>query len=786
MDLNTAAIGTADQQCRTCTHSKNRTWNANREEIQAASTAEEFDALKCQPEHHNVTFRIRRDGALVQLNESPHVINTTDLGISGPREPVFADSCGWKITAKCTQCARFRGTVMRIPHDKWENSMRDVVIMGACSIPDEGIVDPKTGRTVTCLPMPKRKRMNIQPSCENCRYRMSTDERWQNDPFDVVDSDLTPYEMDQVRLRSDPTRVGLAIYHARQAKNLSASGRKRWYSAVLNEQRKDGNKLLSVVATMDNGTTAEFFFDGDEITHYVVSYELLGIETKVELPPEACVYHVCQGDKIAFEIKLPYQKELGYINGPRNTDGATKRARVMPALPPQETERRWDDDYWGSRNVTYSSVSDNYEFHPSAIAPIADHGQRHLWIHHSPTGPVVVDEAMCFHNMLKVWLGAADPTYDERPHPTMFRLRLRSFLDAARQRYGVPGYMAVLKQYLDILGDVKLGKPTLTSPNITRSVSLEPFKEYCAAHLANPSLGIDLRELFGDTFGMDRTEYSRTWSYEMGKDEWFRSTQAGNELHVEMTKSDSMRPSWPNIHDDDDLEEYDFDVTKVTTLDMFGKEVENFNNQQITDYKEWLDERVDRVSELGHITQESRRMQVHGYELYSGSRTEKVPNIAFSTDGESIDAKLYCNECDNSYELTEISGADLICPSCGADLFYGRTGAEPSTWVRMGKRLGIGNAIASDSQAYQDRRKLRTTVCESWKFRYNPSIGLDRVLPPTTKGAENLGARIDKALQEVIDIERQGIDVRFIGGTTTGGYRTETAVTIRSKESAHS
>lgn len=798
MDIVARPIGEQAQQCRTCVHGTDRLWNVDLKDVIACCGSKaKLDELACQPTKVEVTRKIRRDGVLVEIGSKDRPIVEKDLDQSSrSNDVVFVDSCGYQVAAKCRNCARLRTVDVVIPHDKYNSSTKKVVITAACSIPSEGMI--VNGRKVTCAPKRINRLANIQPSCENCKFRFTTDENWQLDSFTVNEADLTPYEMEQVRLKAGGhgPDIGRAINQARRAKAQEVKGRVRWYPVQVLGYYNSPNGVDQYKVRFSTGVEAVLHYDGvDVLKHTII--RSIGEPEHRKVPPEAIRIHFLKGDRAALEIKLPHQAPFNLIDAQGGNDGTTKRARNLPPLPDRigvtyitnpETKRKrrvWakGEDYFATKRPQFNETTGLVELHvPSQPeVDLSDTGLWRLHVINDHKGWRVVDDRYFWHKMLRLWCGNTVMQPDEGPHVSVFKLRLRSLLDTAERKGGKDARIAINRQYLKAEEAYPLSRPYPTIPGVFRDTGLEPFKEYCSLNLADPEKGIDFRDLFGDSFGMDRTGYSRTWAYQMERDQWYRATHAGNEVHGEIMRNEMMDPAWPEMTptDYDKWDRLREDAKKIM-LDPFGHEIDDPEDYSPADrmadtkaYLDWLEELVPRETEDGHIIYQDRKMQVHGYTMYRGSRLESTPNFVMDEAGDSVRDQLYCKECDKAHPMTDMNSEQytplLDCPDCGAELFIGRPGGEPATWVRMGKRVGIGTAVAADSESFQNRQRLRSTVCPSWKFRYNTSIVFDMVTPQK-EYVEPLLPKLDKKVEDIKEFEYMGIDAQFVGGSTSGGY----------------
>lgn len=796
MDIVTEPFADQAQICRTCTHGSDRLWQATLPQVLAAGRdKEQLDDLRCEPTKVVISRKIRRDGILIPLTVDERCISERDLDEKAEANtPVFVDSCGFTLANKCRNCSRLRTQEVQIPHDRFSGSIKKVVIMAACGLPAEGI--EKDGKRITCDPKPINRLAKIQPSCENCKYRFTTDENWQLDDFTVNEVDLTPYEMDVVRERAGGTGpwVGAAINAARWAKNQKVNGRYRWYPVDI-EARDQRDITVRIVSTAQSVT---LHTDGVDITSWTL-HRISG-DVHKDVTPEIMRLHFGTDNRAALEIKLPHQAPFGLIDAEGGNDGTVRRVRQLPPLPPKPNAKFWTNpdtgkkfrvwdrpgDYFEKKNPTFNEWDASVSFTPDPTPEEDITGFWHLHLVQYDGHFRVVDDRYKWAQLLES-MGCgrlADQELD--PHVSIFKLRLRDMLAAAKRKGGLDGYRDVLRQYNALEERYPLGPAYETTPGLVRPTTLEPFKEYCSLNLAEPTKGIDFRAAFGDTFGMDRSSYSRTLTYQMEAAEWYRKTQAGNEVQGEIMRNEMLDPAWPERSDTGARIPTD---GVVTHLDIFGTPMETDEDNPITSedrkadveaYLKWLDEPIQYILDEQPINVD-RRMQVHGYSVYRGSATDSAPNFVMDSEGDDVKDRLYCEPCDKSFPLTDLTKVRhglpaTDCPDCGSELYVGRHGGEPSTWVRMGKRLGIGTAVHADSPAYQSRQRLRNTVCDDWKFRFNPDITYGDVARGGS--ASPLRPDLDKAVIDFIEYEFLGLATGFIGGSTVGGWNHEVSVSI--------
>lgn len=747
------------QVCRTCTHGANRMWHISPlEKIARLSEGEALDEIKCHPTDNRKSNRIlattKTKGRVVALDAQSNIATRA-----------IVDSCGQSIRPVCKGCDRFIPVQVEVPYLKtpapavpgkapakvvWITdpdtgkgnaistdgspvSWWKVTVGGSCGLPADGIV--KDGVRVLCDPLPRK--VNIEaPSCANCNWLDFAGEQWQTDHLTINENaQLTPWERDQANQSAgEGMSPRMAQGIALRRKQTQPWGRSYWFRAFL---LKEG---------MHRG-----------IYKYKVRFEEQP-DTEVILTEDYrfTVHRTDNPNVVAVEILMPHHRQLGLSDhlwhNPLEWPRPAKASLVEPDLGylakvdcPRcvTTKTRTRPCYHHAKAprrdiATGDIIYDNPEgFNPIWVYP--EHGRLQVEMHE---GAVRVVDGN--GNLPVTYSGS-----EQLANIGTFRMALSGLLLAAAKLDGDQGVTAVQEQYKALLRPQRrYGKGVAIRPNWYANGGTEPAKPRCT----HPG-GLDLRKVFADSFGSERTD----WNFDTGA---YNTMAVEEELRVgmrqhhltpqrlqeEIMSSDAAHPNFdPSsnsvIHPEIDPMSQVEVWTHVELLGIGG--MTDMDGNPVTDVGEFMDALDDEVM-IGEGRTMSKRQQMFGYAMsrgYFGKRSGgdkmAMPSldndmVIFGDDPDEqrdIDPSWRCPECDRRYEQDELVDYFYpVCGDCGADLYKNHNAREVSNPRQGG---GVGNALIADSDATQRRQRLAATMCPNWVLKGSTHIGL-----ANTKGAE--------------------------------------------------
>ena len=740
------------QICRTCMHTSNREWPytpGQRMEMLAAGATEED--LRCAPDKDLMHFKVLekadwRDRVVSIHYESPE------------RTRAFVDSCGHTIAPKCRGCARFIAETVPVPYSTtgakvhWmvdnSNGKEEAVpytdddspirwwnvqVGGHCSIPAEGItVDGK----ITYCDRQTRGRKIENPSCANCKWLYYTSDYWMADHLEVNrNAALTPWEREHAAAQGESAAqgIGLALWR----KQTDPIGRIRWYGAKLLKAGYHNGMFKFRVEFDHNRVVAVLPGDDDRFRVHVDDGILDGISEPVifDNPP-----------RVAVEIAYPYNKMF------RLPMPLRERRLVWPPLPKgrfvernskklvQPNCPRCSDKpcYYHAKKPVRNELTGDITFErpkgDTAFWAVPPEGRLHL--------VEVNGEVLAFdgNNNLPEAYG------DDRANATVFRQWLPTLLDQARQ-FGPDGPRQVLHQYFEMMNFMAQHGYRKLRPSWLVPSSVEPSKPHCS----NP-FGMDLRKVFGDSFGLERVEFD----FDFGATNTMRveeELRVGYRQH-EHTPQRLQEEILANIRSH---EHYDPDLDDIVHPDVPGpphwhrvkiKAVGNMlcNGAPVTSTAEFYDLLDDEVTVGMHGESErkmSRRQQLFGYQMSrgfygkrSGGQKTAMPSAdsemaIFDWDDEpdipDIADAWGCPECQSIYAHSEVEFGDPRC-ECGSSLVYMQRSRLTNNPRARG---GVGSAVIKESEQMLERRRLYTNLCPNWQLRGSRTpIGLADVAGP--------------------------------------------------------
>jgi hypothetical protein len=752
--------------CRTCTHRDNHLWAVKTAEmIKRGKDGETKADMECAPTKELRTYKlletIRSRGRIVPLNEP-----------SKHRARAFVDTCGHTLRPECKGCDRFSPVQVAVPYSKnpdarifWTFENRNgrdvpvpvaddggnvfwwnVTIGGHCTIPAEGL--DRNGTKVYCDPKPRKLKID-NPGCGNCHWLDFAGEQWQTDYLTVnSNAALTPWEREQARrFVGEDVTLPMALGLALKAKQSSKVGRSYWYRATLLKEGLHRGQYKYRVNFSESGVVAVITDDDWRWT----------------------VHRTNDPKVVAVEILMPYHRMF------RLGDHMTKRALRWPRSPrPVLIEPnlahlvdtncpRCKADkpcYHHAKDPRRSDVTGDIEyFNPEGLQlrwEYPAHGQMHV--------AVINDEVVAVDGNGN----RPVPYSDEVANAATFRRLLPGLLTEAGRKHGDDGRAAIMAQYKEVRSKLRRSVRALpVRPAWYNNSTIEPNKPRCS----HPD-GLDLRSVFGDSFGLERTDFS----FDMGA----ANTMAVNEelrvgyrqhahtpqrLHEEILATDASHPNYDPASDSVIERGFSFTETPVAIhLPGIGGMTRE-DGSAVNDPAEFMD-RLDEEVVVGKVGETPRtmtkRMQMFGYDLsrgYYGSRKGSDKTSVPSRDrdlvifGESEDDQLdvntdwRCVECDNTYPQDQIDDYFYPVCECGADLYMIHNTRQVYN-PRSGG--GVGNAFVMDTEGMRQRQRLGATLCPNWRLRGSPHISLEDVEGP---------AREEKVIAPEGDVEEDVVEI---------------------------
>lgn len=729
----------AAQVCRTCTNTKNRTWKSTQvEEIVYIRSGGKREDLFCQPDQSWGVFRV-----LNQIDYHNRIVPLNRESSTPTRATV--ESCGQQVRADCAKCDRFNADVVRVaysssptgkvafktvereggihetfPYITDDTPVRywNVTIGGSCGIGKNGVVIE--GVTKFCDWQPRKKRVE-SPSCANCYYLDNKGESWQFHHLEVNENArLTPYEREQV----PADEYALALWR----KQTSSIGRRYWFAAtILKIGERRGQTLYKIRFSKSNR---------------------VGI---IAADDDRMMVHVLGDDKAAVDILYPYNLQFSL------TMPLHKRNRIWPRLPNHvrktndqpDLVRNWCIEcradkacYYHAKNPV-TSAAGNIEFdHPA--------GRSVEWIY-PPHGLMRIEMRQGKVTAVDANGNVPVAYSDTVANATVFRMWLATLMEQAKVRYGAEGKQEVYVQFLRVHSMLSYASRQVPyRPNWIRNTSMEPGKSYCS----HPD-GPNLRKVFQDSFGSERVD----WDFDHGSmthdqvEEEIRvgyrqHNQTPQHLQEEILATDASHPAYDPSSGSILSTPVETCLQNVTKIEAIGGMYRE-DGTPVTDVSEFIDALNDEVviGESGMVERKiSKRQQLFGYDMtrgYYGKRRgfEKTAMPAADPtfvvfpiedmDPEQVDISdaWMCVECNRSYDQSEVNFFSPTCEDCGVDLYKNhltRTTHNP----RAGG--GVGNAFVMESARTQERSRLYSTLCPSWRLNAGTIITLDDVHGPSS------------------------------------------------------
>jgi hypothetical protein len=745
--------------CRTCTRTSDKTWALTKEELIQIKSEKDFkeSEINC--------FPTKVWGDVKVLNTTDHNNRLVPVNQeSAQKTRAFVETCGHDIRRECLSCDRFLPIEIDVsyasdPEAKvyfrpikvngrtvfepfTDNGSRlnswKVAIGGSCTLPVEGV--RVNGQISYCDFVPRGKRVE-SPSCANCFYAYYSGDSWQFEYLEVNENaSLTPWEKEKAIEEAfrNEMPIGQSIGLSLWRKQTQGHGRVLSFPVQILRKDYHQGTLKYKVRFEHNNVTAildaynkQIFINDDAEIGYNYS------------DPE------CSGTvKGVAEIMYPYHKQFNL------PDNLKVRKSIWPQLPDkiEILNEQWDSlveekcprcnqsknipCYYHAKAPRYNFVKGivefttgrqtkaNYVFPPHGILHIEERNGRFVAVDGNGNLPVTYS--------------------DEVANASVFRLYLPELLRIGKARYGSKAVKDLQSQYYKIVAMLHFTNPVKVRPNWLKPSSVEPSKHHCS----HPN-GLDLRKVFMDSFGLERTDID----FDLGAhntaivEEELRvgkrqHAQTVQRLHEEMLATITSHPRYREeiggIVSSDVVWPEKMSTTK---LEAIGGMHDNEGNP-ITNVRDFLD-RLDEEVEIGYSGDTPRmisvRQQLFGYDLsrgYYGSRKGREQTVMpafenefaiFKDHGEpdqvDITDAWRCVNCNRQYDQSEIENWFSPTCECGQALYRNHNSRVSYNARATG---GIGNALAMDNDSMRQRQMLYATLCPKWRLNtQNAVITLD-------------------------------------------------------------
>lgn len=736
-----------EQACRACIHSRDRLHNVSLDRLlELRSEGADLDDFFCQPTEPSV---YRRMVGTNIVDSSSKVEGQTTARIT---------SCGQTLQKKCISCKRLERVTVSVPYTLYEGGptrYREVLVGGHCTIPSRQMMDqlddqfnlfaalaqenpddmqignllfsvseeiktqqkriPRNpdGDRVFCDFVPKQ--LNIDPSCLNCKFRMTTSTNMQLDEFlmIVAKTDLTPYEMEQARIYANDNGIdiGRAINEARSRLLSNTQGIYRWFTGLIIDRRY----IDAPVRDTNGNITTQQLIDA-----YLVRFAGSGDEAWISIDEEHIRVYELANNRITLCITSPHHTEFGF------GDDVRRRRKIIPSTPK-------------------STVINSLEFFPELAQATCPRCTTRRACYYHAKGPVyniMLDEVV-FESPENVFCKYEDDALhtlrviisddnravvvdgdNNEPHPAVFNVRVRSLMDRTRNEQHK---MDIFRQYLKCMSTLQAGPLRQLDLGYGVTTNDEPFKSYCS----HPH-GLNFRDIMGDRFGIRE---NNSWAEKMDRDEYLRAQVMERQfspaqVHLEILANEMMLTDWRQTNHIVPIEEPA--EYKVTRLNMFGDEVDPTRYDMSTDRNAYLGHQREtiEIKRGEEIIRVSRMMAEHGVDLAMGRRGQAEPGYAFdvtqlsvSEGPEELTAFYICvHNPDHRFEAGDpsIDHGEFDCPTCSSPLVWHEAGHEDlpaRVPVASRTRSGIGYGIASDSSGYQEQTRLLQLNCDEWELK---------------------------------------------------------------------
>lgn len=726
--------------CKTCVHEQNRGWKVSTKDIfEAALAGEDVQAMSmCVPTQNDVA---RKAVATTTFRKVIPLDAPSDDKIIA-----FIDSCGHQTLPKCNGCERFKRDYVEIPYADeqifWKSETNDGVITkvpytksgkpvktwratigGYCSIGPEGIV--KDNKVTHCDPI--KREIAISPSCSNCAFLDRVGDSWMYDHLSVnANARLTPFEyyeayMQALRNGEDPTAAtNIALY----LKQIKGQGR------ILTLKARIEN-CYSVLATQETRYLVRYDRSPvvDKISSTDDSIKILSIDNKIEY----MIVEVTDNRLRSLKYSLPLVKyNLIWPQLPKALNLHKDKA-VDPRIVKECAERgglsacsyvKNRPCYYHSKRPTKNEITGEISFEPTADKT-HDIFPPNAYMHIEKIGGkyYAVDDE-CQMPM----------AYSEtQPNASVFRKWLPTLLQNAKA-ISTQAVKDIESQYRAVISGLQRStiaqkvRPYWLAPS-----TLEPAKPRCT----HPD-GMDLRKVFGDTFGLERVDFD----FDLGSmntievEEEIRvgyrqHEQTPQHLQEEVLTNMMLDPNYVHavggkIDPDKPINIEGFSITELPLSDSYDNTKDFVNS--LDDHIETgvVTSQEDQTEVNRYIT---RREQLFGYSINGnvfGKRKPGEMTQLLSKDpgyvvfGDSYDfttsnVSWVCLKCDKKFDYQSVDIFNPLCDNCENQPLHRNHNAREVVNPRA--RGGVGNAYVKASPSLISSMQLGANLCDKWVYR---------------------------------------------------------------------
>lgn len=733
-----------DTICRTCTHSNDRLWKSQDENYftNLLNNTNAAESGRCEPTQDDITIKTlqtigRKKFAALGEHTEERVVN-------------LIDSCGHQILSKCNGCQRFVRETVSIPYsNSQDNPVSWVVddsvdpprktaitkngtpplwwkatIGGHCSIPADGMM--VKGKLKYCDPV--KRVPNIEPSCSNCAFLDRVGDSWMYDHLSVnANARLTPFERHKVHMNA-----------LEQGENVLAAT-----NIALWAKQTKGRGLIK---TMKATVLWSYSVLATQETRYLVKYDKTNLTDKISTFDQDV--QILSDDVTKPYIIVELQDNRLYPLGYKPT--LRKFSLVWPNLPEKIhpvdynfSDPRINEDCAAVGGLSRCSISKNRPCYFHSKVPERETLSGEVTFHRPESVNAPDESVFPPHGELHLfkvgikWFavdgnGNMPQTYsDSIANAAVFRRCLGTLLRSA-SKISTQAHDDILEHYREVTSHLlRSTTPTKIRPYWLAPSTTEPSKPRCT----HPN-GLDLRKVFGDTFGLERVDFDfdlgskNTIEVEEELRVGYRQHEfTPQQLQEEMMVNAMLDPNY--VHSVggriEESIEYDTDNYFVTQIPLIG----DFDSTQ--DMVDALHDEINyggindvdgNVSVPRYI---DKRQQLFGYALVNkaygkrkGSDVTQLLNRDpdylvfdhnFDTSAESV--KWICDSCDHVYGFAEVDMFNPQCDTCGTALYRNHFAREV---VNPRARGGVGNVYVKANDAMVSNMQLGANLCSNWVY----------------------------------------------------------------------